>query len=99
MDYKQIQELIKLVNKSNIGELSIEEKDFKIVIKQKEEKVYQAEALPHPAMQLPAYVQSSLPAAPQPAATAGESAAPKTDNLITIKSPMIGTFYKRPSPD
>ena len=37
MDYKQIQELIKLVNKSNIGELSIEEKDFKILIKQKEE--------------------------------------------------------------
>ena len=40
MDYKQIQELIKLVNKSNIGELSIEEKDFKILIKQKEDKIY-----------------------------------------------------------
>ena len=38
MDYKQIQELIKLINKSNIGELSIEEKDFKILIKQKKDK-------------------------------------------------------------
>ena len=37
MDLKQIQELVKLVNKSNIGELSIEKSDFKITIKQKEE--------------------------------------------------------------
>ena len=37
MDIKQIQELVKLVNKSNIGELSIEKNDFKITIKQKEE--------------------------------------------------------------
>ena len=100
MDYKQIQELIKLVNKSNIGELSIEEKDFKILIKQKEEKVYQAEAMPQQVFQPAAYMQPSLPAAPQvqPAATAAEPIA-KTDNLITIKSPMIGTFYKRPAPD
>ena len=34
MDFKQIQELIKLINKSNIGELTLEEKDFKITIKQ-----------------------------------------------------------------
>ena len=36
MDFKQIQELIKLINKSNIGEVSIEEKGFKLTIKQKE---------------------------------------------------------------
>ena len=39
MDYKQIQELIKMVNKSNIGELTIELKDFRVTIKQKEDKV------------------------------------------------------------
>ena len=39
MDFKQIQELIKIINKSNIGELSIEENDFKITIKQKKEKL------------------------------------------------------------
>ena len=101
MDYKQIQELIKLVNKSNIGELSIEEKDFKISIKQKEEKFYQAEAPQY--AQMPVYSQPPMAMAPpqQTAlASAGtEAAAQKADNLITIKSPMIGTFYKRPSPD
>src|SRR4051812_20130522 len=102
MDYKQIQELIKLVNKSNIGELSIEEKDFKISIKQKEEKFYQAEAPQY--AQMPVYSQP-LVAMAQPqqqtgsAAPAAEAAPTKADNLITIKSPMIGTFYKRPSPD
>ena len=103
MDYKQIQELIKLVNKSNIGELSIEEKDFKILIKQKKDKVYQPEIQQFP-VQAPLYVQPQAAALPQPAATATAPAqaatAPlKTDNLITIKSPMIGTFYKRPGPD
>ena len=41
MDFKQIQELIKMVNKSNIGEVTIEQKDFRITIKQKEEHVTQ----------------------------------------------------------
>ena len=41
MDFKQIQELIKIVNKSNIGELQIEENDFKITIKQKKDQVIQ----------------------------------------------------------
>ena len=41
MDFKQIQELIKLVNKSNLSELTIEEKDFKVTIKQKEEIIQQ----------------------------------------------------------
>jgi acetyl-CoA carboxylase biotin carboxyl carrier protein len=104
MDYKQIQELIKLINKSNIGELSIEEKDFKISIKQKEEKFHQAD-IPHIPAQMPVYVQPpvhTLPqtsAAPAAAPTASEPAAAKADNSITIKSPMIGTFYRRPSPD
>ncbi|MFT4155038.1 acetyl-CoA carboxylase biotin carboxyl carrier protein [Parafilimonas sp.] len=101
MDYKQVQELIKLINKSNIGELSIEEKDFKILIKQKRDKVYQAEIQQVP-VQVPVYqpqaaLQPTLPAAVS--TTPSETAAQKADNLITIKSPMIGTFYKRPSPD
>ena len=39
MDFKQIQDLIKIINKSNIGELTIEENDFKITIKQKEDNI------------------------------------------------------------
>ncbi len=97
MDLKQIHELIKIINKSNIGEISIEDKDGKVTIKQKEEQVvtvaapthqvYTTQATPAPA--------PSVPVAPAPA----PAAAPKADNLITIKSPMIGTFYRRPSPD
>jgi acetyl-CoA carboxylase biotin carboxyl carrier protein len=102
MDYKQIQELIKLINKSNIGELSIEEKDFKILIKQKKERDQQASFIAPPAIQQPVLIQpghEAIAAQTQPNAQASAEPAAKTDNLITIKSPMIGTFYKRPSPD
>ena len=99
MDYKQIQELIKTINKSNIGELTIEEENFKITIKQKKDAVQNVYASA-PMIQAPV---SAAPAAstPTPASVAPPSpAAPKAaDNLITIKSPMIGTFYRRPSPD
>ena len=108
MDFKQIQELIKIVNKSNIGELSIEEKDFKITIKQKEDAapVY-ASPTPSPAYYAPAPVaaaqQSSAPSAASASGSgAQESASTSTkqaDNLVTIKSPMIGTFYRSSSPD
>lgn len=102
MDFKQIQELIKMINKSNIGEVSIEEKGFKLTIKQKEEPAQQVFAAPvHMASAAPAPVaHSAAPAAPA-AAPAGDkpaAAAPAADNLITIKSPMIGTFYRSPSP-
>jgi acetyl-CoA carboxylase biotin carboxyl carrier protein len=100
MDLKQIQELIKMVNKSNLSEVSIEQKDFKITIKQKEEIIQQAVFsggyAPAPLTAAPA--PTSLPAAPSaPAAPT----APKADDskYITIKSPMIGTFYRKPSPD
>ncbi|MBV9961403.1 MAG: acetyl-CoA carboxylase biotin carboxyl carrier protein [Parafilimonas sp.] len=105
MDYKQIQELIKLVNKSNIGELSIEEKDFKISIKQKEDKepqiptyIQQPQYQPQPVL-IPSQPATQPQTFPQNPSSEQTAAGPKTDNLITIKSPMIGTFYKRPSPD
>jgi acetyl-CoA carboxylase biotin carboxyl carrier protein len=101
MDFKQIQELIKIINKSNIGELSIEDENFKITIKQKEEKVQTVVATPPAA---PVFVSTpSVAATPQatstpPSATTPQPT-PKAENLITIKSPMIGTFYRRSSPD
>jgi acetyl-CoA carboxylase biotin carboxyl carrier protein len=96
MDLKQIHDLIKVVNKSNIGEISIEDKDGKVTIKQKEDKITVTSA--------PAQVYSTAPAAAQiasaPAATSTAPAAPVVaNNLITIKSPMIGTFYRRAAPD
>ena len=102
MDFKQIQELIKLVNESNLGEVTIEQKEFKISIKAKEEQVTQIVASSMPSApvysQLPqAAPQASLPQAP--AAAAPEAAPAASGNTVTIKSPMIGTFYRRPSPD
>ena len=90
MDLKQIHDLIKVVNKSNIGEISIEDKDGKVTIKQKEDKITVTSA---PAQT----VYAAAPTAAAPVASA--PAAPAADNLITIKSPMIGTFYRRASPD
>jgi len=94
MDLKQIHDLIKVVNKSNIGEISIEDKDGKVTIKQKEDKITVTSAPTQT-------VYASAPAAPSAAAPVAStpSAAPAADNLITIKSPMIGTFYRRASPD
>jgi acetyl-CoA carboxylase biotin carboxyl carrier protein len=90
MDLKQIQDLVKMVNKSNISELTIEEKDIKITIKQKEDKYVTA---------APVQQFQALPAAAPFAAAPAVAADPVTSNLITIKSPMIGTFYRRLSPD
>ena len=97
MDLKQIHDLIKVVNKSNIGEISVEDKDGKVTIKQKEERitvssapVYAAAPAPAPAP-VAASAAAPVSAAPSPAAL--------TDNLVTIKSPMIGTFYRRAAPD
>jgi len=98
MDLKQIHELIKIVNKSNIGEISIEDKDGKVTIKQKEEAAVTYTSAPSQAVYAPAPAASAPAAAPAVSAPA-PAAAPKADNLITIKSPMIGTFYRRPSPD
>jgi acetyl-CoA carboxylase biotin carboxyl carrier protein len=96
MDLKQIHELIKIVNKSNIGEISIEDKDGKVTIKQKEEPVINVAAPQNQVFTTPA----AVPAPVASAAPATPVAAPsKADNYITIKSPMIGTFYRRPSPD
>lgn len=104
MEYKQIQELIKTINKSNISELSIEEGDFKITIKQ--DMVGQ----PAPAYVMAPPVQMPMPApapqpaaapaaAPAPAAPKAAAAAEENANYVTIKSPMIGTFYRSPGPD
>ena len=95
-----------MVNKSNIGEVTVELKDFRVTIKQKEEKIQQviaapmaaAAAIPNiqhvPAITSPAQVV--LPSAAEPA----KAAAPATStNTITIKSPMIGTFYRKAGPD
>jgi acetyl-CoA carboxylase biotin carboxyl carrier protein len=105
MEYKQIQELIKAINKSNISELSIKDGEFEITIKQQAPMsetqlvaYHQPMQMPAPAM-MPAAPAASLPPAQAPAAAAAAPAASPAGNTITVKSPMIGTFYRSPSPD
>ena len=103
MDFKQIQELIKMINKSNIGELTVEQKDFRLTIKQKEENITHIAAPLHPppaytVPQQPQIIQQGLQ--PAPAEDKSKSVTESSPgNLLTIKSPMIGTFYRRASPD
>ena len=104
MDFKQIQELIRIINKSNIGEITIEENDFKVTIKQKQELA------PPPMVAAPPVYTQMPPSAPSSALNfpsvapvmpgdKARAAEPAASNLLTIKSPMIGTFYKSSSPD
>jgi acetyl-CoA carboxylase biotin carboxyl carrier protein len=99
MDIKQIQELVKLINKTSIGEITIEEDGRKITIKQKKDPVQNIVSTTHMA---PAATTSHAPASAAPAASAPpaspKAAEPKADNLVTIKSPMIGTFYRQAGP-
>jgi acetyl-CoA carboxylase biotin carboxyl carrier protein len=103
MDFKQIQELIKMINKSNIGELTVEQKDFRITIKQKEEQITHVVSAPVHA--IPVQQQTIQPALQPQQQITPASEKPKTqtessaENYVTIKSPMIGTFYRRSGPD
>ena len=110
MKVSEIQELIKFVSKSGVSEVEIEDKDFKINIKTPPyrkgkgiEPVAQ-QVVTHQMMspQMPQAMAAPMPvAAPAAAPAAPAAEAPKEDttNYIEIKSPMIGTFYRKPSPD
>lgn len=96
MDIKQIQELIKFVSRSGVNEVAIEQENFKITIKTNQAPVYVNAALPAPVAAQPA------PQAAAPAVEIKSTASPEaedTSKYITIKSPMIGTFYRSSSPD
>lgn len=98
MNLNEIQDLIKFVAKSGVTEVEIEQKDFKITIKSEKQK---ADA--------PIYIQATAPVAAAPVAApaaaapvaATPAAAPASDDskYITVKSPMIGTFYRSSGPD
>lgn len=101
MDFKQIQELIRMINKSNIGEVTIEEKGFKVSIKQKQDAAQQivpaaAAVYSQAPMQLPASSSNPVALTEDKPKLAPE---PAPSTLLTIKSPMIGTFYRSPSPE
>jgi acetyl-CoA carboxylase biotin carboxyl carrier protein len=106
MDFKQIQELIKMVNKSNIGEVTVELKDFRVTIKQKEDKVQQVisapmhmTSAPPQIHHVPAHTSQAPSIQPTSGTDSNKSADTTPSNVITVKSPMIGTFYRKAGPD
>jgi len=100
MDLKEIQNLIKFVAKSGTSEVKLETDDFKITIKtgsgETVTTVVQQAAVP---MQQPVIAAPAQEAAPVQAAAPAASATSDDSKYITVKSPIIGTFYRRPSPD
>ena len=101
MELKEIQNLIKFVAKSGASEVKLEMDDIKITIKTGTEGgdiTYVSQ--PAQMHMQPAQQQPAAPAAPAVTATPA-AAAPvvEDDKYITVKSPIIGTFYRKPSPD
>jgi len=96
MELKEIKELIKLVSEAGVSEVEVERGDFKIAIKKTEEKILVQSTTPM--MQAPVMMQAPAQQA-MPSSTPVAPVVENTSNLITIKSPMIGTFYKSSSPD
>jgi acetyl-CoA carboxylase biotin carboxyl carrier protein len=99
MDIKQIQDLIRFVAKSGVNEVAIEQNEFKITI-----KTNQAATIVNATVPV-AYQPLAAAAAPAPVDPIAHVAAPApvaaddTSKYVTIKSPMIGTFYRSASPD
>ena len=94
MDIKEIQSLIKFVAKSGASEVKLEMKDIKITIRTGQDNnttiIQQGPQ---------EYVQQAAVPVQQVTATPIETEATEDSKYITIKSPMIGTFYRKPSPD
>jgi acetyl-CoA carboxylase biotin carboxyl carrier protein len=97
MDFKELQNFIKFVTKSGASEVSLETDNFKVTV-----KTSGAEGVSY-VTAAPAVMAASMPAAPAATAPAAAAAAPVIEDefadCVAIKSPMIGTFYLKPSPD
>jgi acetyl-CoA carboxylase biotin carboxyl carrier protein len=102
MDIREIQNLIKFVAKSGATEVKLEMDDFKITIKTTDAGATEHTYIQQAPMQMAMPQMQAAPLAQAPAAASTDTpAASAEDNskYITVKSPMIGTFYRKPAPD
>ena len=104
MTINEIQDLIKFIAKAGVTEVEIEKQDFKITIKsplpKRKGEAAQAEAMMQVPLSMAPVMQAPQPVATAAAPVAEQSAEEKQlENYITVKSPMIGTFYRRSAPD
>lgn len=106
MKLNEIQDLIKFVSKSGVNEVELETKEIKIVIKTgKQTAPMMVQAAPQVVTAAPTQMIAAAPVANPTPVTENKSTPAATNNgaddskYITIKSPMIGTFYRSPGPD
>lgn len=108
MKLQEIQDLIKFVYRSGVSEVEIEDKDFKITIKADPMRKSKKGAPEQIVQQVPVAVPAQIPVpqvpvatapAAAPAADANGAASVEEEQYITVKSPMIGTFYRSSGPD
>ena len=105
MELKEIQELIKILNKSNISEIRIERDNFKITLRTHDphgSAPVMATVSTAPSIPIAAPVVAppvTAPVAETPKPEAPQAPAADESKYVTIKSPMIGTFYRSSSPD
>lgn len=107
MNYKEITDLIKLINKSDLSEFKMRDKDFHLSIRTGS-YTKQGPQIVH---NMPAPAVQAMPQAPAPAASAPQEASPSSNNsdatakaeekegLVEVRSPIVGTFYRSSSPD
>ena len=98
MDIKQIQDLIRFVSKSGVNEVSIEQENFKITIKTSQVQTIVNATVPDVSAAT-THIVAPAPVAAAPAPAAALPPAAEATNYITVKSPMIGTFYRSAGPD
>ena len=100
MELREIQNLIKFVAKSGVNEVHVEMGETKVTIKTGGDVFQQVMTTPAAIEASPAPAPVAQPSIPTESAPAAPAAVPTdNDNHITIKSPIIGTFYRKPSPD
>jgi acetyl-CoA carboxylase biotin carboxyl carrier protein len=99
MNLEEIKDLIKLVSKSGLGKVEIEREGFRISIKGSQSEPVMYQAAPMVAAPVAAAPVAAAPASAPAAPASSENNSADDSKYITIKSPMIGTFYRTPGPD
>ncbi|MBM3917693.1 MAG: acetyl-CoA carboxylase biotin carboxyl carrier protein [Sphingomonadales bacterium] len=99
MNLEEIKDLIKLVSKSGLGKVEIEREGFRISIKGSQSEQIMVQATPMTATPAPVASIAAVPAAASSTPAAAVEASTDDSKYITVKSPMIGTFYRTPGPD
>lgn len=103
MNQKEIHDLIKIINKTDISEFRLKDKDFSILIRTNDYVKNTGTTIVSGAPQIAAPVVASAPIPAAPAVAVSETTVEASNDddskFITFKSPIVGTFYRKPSPD